>query len=121
MHLLAVPVDGAEIDADMTGESALGCVNQHAQIRMCPFDMTPRQFPDDFLPEHRFMQRLGPLPRGVTIENVDLDAHPEWPIFSNLRCLSALEPSIRGSVKSRLPQFWTSAHDLYASPPALRP
>src|SRR5690242_4082664 len=128
MDLLAIPVDGAEIDADVTGQSRFGCVDEHAQIRMRPFDVAPRQFLDDFLPEHRFMQRLGPPPRGVTIENVDFDAHRGacccfWglPIFSNLRCLSALEPSIRGSVKSRLPQFWTSAHDLYASPPALRP
>jgi hypothetical protein len=75
MDLPAIPVDGAEIDADMTGQSALRRVDQHPQIRMCPFDVTPRQFLDDFLPEHRFMQRLGLPPRGVAIEDVDLDAH----------------------------------------------
>src|SRR6202012_4314473 len=67
MDLVAVPVDRAEIDADMAGEPAFGRIDQHAQVRMRPFDVTPRQLRDDLFPEYRIVQGLGPFPGGVTV------------------------------------------------------
>jgi hypothetical protein len=45
IDLASVPHDGAEVDADMAGQSGLDRflrrVNQHAQVGMGPFDMAP--------------------------------------------------------------------------------
>src|SRR5262249_55227986 len=43
MDPVPVPADRAEIDADMAGKPVVGRIDQHAQIRMRPFDMAPGQ------------------------------------------------------------------------------
>ena len=75
MDLVGVPVDGAEIDADMAGEPALGRIDQHAQVGVRPFDVAPRQLPDDLPTKDRVVQGLGPVPGGFAIEDVDFEAH----------------------------------------------
>ena len=76
MHLVAVPDHGAEIDADMAGKPVAGWrVNQHAQVGMSPFDVTPGQLFDQMLRPDRLQQRLGLLPGSVPVQDVDLDAH----------------------------------------------
>src|SRR5205807_1075787 len=53
MDVMAVPVDGTEVDAGVAGKPALGRVDQHAQIGMRPDDMAPGKFLDALASEHR--------------------------------------------------------------------
>jgi len=75
MDVVAVPVDGPEVDADMAGQPALGRVDQDAEIGIRPNDMAPGQLLDDAPAEDARMQGLDLLPGGVAIEDVDLDAN----------------------------------------------
>src|SRR4029450_12380453 len=75
MDLLPVPGDGPEIDADMADEAVLGRLNQHAKIGIGPFDVSPGWFLRGVLAPDRAEQRLCDRPRGVTVQNVDFDAH----------------------------------------------
>src|ERR1700756_2665451 len=117
VDIVSVPDDGAEIDTNMAGEPVWR-VDQDAQIGMCPLNVSPRLVGRLARPD-RVMQGFNPLPRCVSVQDVDFDAHRRGFLFPNLRCFPSLEPSIRGTVKSRLPQLSDTPHDLYASPPSL--
>src|SRR3954466_475526 len=100
---------------------------------MGPFDAAPGQFLHDMRRPARLQQRLRLRPRGVAVQDVDFDAHfitigprdvsrrpllvirrtqtgptAEPSCLAKLRCLTAMEPSIRGPVKLRLPSVRTS-------------
>ena len=77
----------------------------HAQLRVRPFDVAPRQLRDDLLPEYGIVQGLGPFPGGVAVEDVDFDGHGAGCLFPFCGCFTLMEPSIRVPVKPRLPQF----------------
>src|SRR5579872_832765 len=64
MYLLAVPGHRPEKNAGVTGERTVIALDEHAQIRVCPFDVTPGE---DF--------HLRLRPRLITVHNFDLDAH----------------------------------------------
>ena len=88
--LAPVPGDGAEVDADMADKSAAGFprrLDQHAQIGMGPFDVTPWQFLDDVVGPDRVHQRFDCRPRCVPVQDVDFDTHCSCPMTL---CFNAL-------------------------------
>src|SRR5579863_6226132 len=82
VNLASVPGHGPEIDADVTGKAAFGRLDQHAQVRMGPFNLSPGQFLEHFVGPDGVQQRFGARPGGITVQNLDLDAHLPPPAFA---------------------------------------
>src|SRR5579863_1172503 len=74
VNLLAVPGRGSEENTGMTGKLALGRVDQHAQIRICPLDMAPGGVCLFFRRRLR-EQPLDWRPGLTAVHNLDFDTH----------------------------------------------
>src|SRR6202022_2207983 len=86
-----VPADGPEVNSDMTGKTARGRVNQHAQVGVGPFDLAPGQLLDDIGRPDRVEQRFYHRPRCVSVQNVDFDAHSTFNL-SRAACFRSYVP-----------------------------
>ncbi|WP_247299514.1 hypothetical protein [Bradyrhizobium sp. 179] len=59
----------------MADETILGRFDQHAEIGIGPFDISPGLIRNHVRAPDRLVQRLRDRPRGVAVQNVDFDAH----------------------------------------------
>jgi hypothetical protein len=72
---LAVPGHCPEENADVADERAVIGLDQHAQIRVRPFDMAPGKLLHLRRRPNCIQQLLGPWPGFVATDNFDFDAH----------------------------------------------